>query len=113
MNKLLGGTLAIVALAACSANGSNSNPHAVTLTGGAVLYVYYSLAHGGADRQAAALRDSLAHGGADSRVIILTGTNASSTPSNGNTAPTVSCTLTAIHDTSVKAPAVITVEASC
>jgi hypothetical protein len=113
MNKLFGGALAVIVLAACSANGSKSNPQTVTLTGGSVLYVYDSLAHGGGDLQAATLRDSLAHGGGDMKVIVLTGTNPSSTPSSGNKPTNASCRLNVIHDTSVTAPTVIRIEASC
>src|SRR3954470_22398144 len=95
MYKVLGSTLALLALTACP----KDNPQTVTLSGGAVLYVYDSIAHGGGDAMVAVLRvsDSFARGGggvggvvwgywwarggADKKPIIFI--SASSTPSNG------------------------------
>ena len=109
MYKILGSTLALLALTACP----KDNPQTVTLSGGAVLYVYDSIAHGGGDASAASLRDSLAHGGGDVKPVILV-ISASSTPSNGTASSTAtSCRLNAIHDTSAGAGAVIRVEGSC
>jgi|1185.fasta_scaffold885594_1 hypothetical protein len=108
MYKVLGSTLALLALTACP----KDNPQTVTLSGGAVLYVYDSIAHGGGDASVAVLRDSLAHGGGDVKPIIFI--SASSTPSNGTASSTAtSCRLNAIHDTTAGAGGVIRVEGGC
>ncbi|HST06994.1 MAG TPA: hypothetical protein VLJ83_02425 [Gemmatimonadaceae bacterium] len=110
MYKVLGSALALLLLTACSTDNRKGNPQTVRLTGGAVLYVFDSIAHGGADLSAVSLRDSLAHGGGDSRPIILT--SASSTPSRGTTSSTTTSCLIAIHDTT-RAGGVIRVEGGC
>ena len=110
MYKVLGSALALFLLAACTSDTRKGNPQAVRLTGGAVMYVFDSIAHGGADLSAVSFRDSLAHGGGDATPIILT--SASSTPSRGTASSTTTSCLIAIHDTT-RPGGVIRVERGC